>query len=497
MDYFIIMDDLHCIDSDSLFSGWKRTYSNNEINFINNDKIYEPEELNTLLLYKTKEIVRPYNNLRVIGDITYFKKWKCSGCTIDIAMNRSKINCKVFLSSGIHPDEVEKYLNTRCIITGALKAEYFNGHKFSIVVNSIEILNNVTKLKEFKSICEDKGYFKNKKKIEWNIVKNIGIISKKNTQGYDDFCSQFNVPLDITLMQISLEGVKTSRECIEAIKNLQNKDLIIITRGGGDTGEISNAFDHIELFDIIKNSKVPIITAIGHEKDKGDKLLITNVSDLDFATPTTCAKDLNNKFYTPLIQIINNLLKCNEELFYELLEKNNDKLYEDLKCQLEYFIKSLFCGKIIKVDNDEINIIVEKNGKYYKNILNFDDEMKFIKQNISLKYDIDNALKDKNIAIINDKFNKLNTNKYKFSSNIQDNILKINKNEKINDKFLKTNANINTQYYLKRIPRTKSLNNLIKIRKILLWYKKQIKESMNGKVIDEIENIYNFIKNHL
>ena len=36
----------------------------------------------------------------------------------------------------------------------------------------------------------------------------------------------------------------------------------------------------------MKKSNVPIITAIGHEQDKGDKLLITNVSDIDFPTPT-------------------------------------------------------------------------------------------------------------------------------------------------------------------------------------------------------------------
>ena len=55
----------------------------------------------------------------------------------------------------------------------------------------------------------------------------------------------------------------------------------MIIRGGGDTSGISNSFDTIELFDAIYSSKIPIITAIGHEADTGDKLLITNVSDYD------------------------------------------------------------------------------------------------------------------------------------------------------------------------------------------------------------------------
>lgn len=467
----------------------------NEINSRNKHKIYEPKELNDLLLCKTKQIAYNYQELSLIGDIINFKKWKRSGCSFDITMNDSKINCKAWHHDGLQSNNIEEYVNTKCIITGFLRAEYYYGHKFIINVKSITKKDNDTKLKELKSICENKGYFEKKKKVEWNIIKRIGIISKENTQGYDDFCSQFNIPLDIKLQQITLEGVKTYKECMNSIDKLQNTDLIIIVRGGGDTGEISNSFDHIELFDIIKKSKVPIITAIGHEQDKDDKLLITNVSDIDFPTPTACAKDLNKKIYNPLIQIINNLINSNEKLFNNLLEKNNNKLYNDLECYLKYFIKGIFGGQIIKVVKDETNIIIEKNDKYYKCSLNFDNELKFKKQDISLKDDIMNALEEEDIAIIKKKFNKLNTNKDKLSTDIQDNIKTIEKNEKIKENFLETNASKITQYYLKQIPKTKNLHNLIKIKNLLLWYKEQIEESMNCKDIDEIKDIYYFIKN--
>ena len=456
--------------------------------FGNNDKIYEPKELNDLLLHETRQISNNYKELSLIGDIINYKKWKHSGCSFDITMNDSKINCKAWEYDGLH--NVEEYINTQCIIKGFLIAEYFHGHKFIINVNSITLLHNDTKLKELKSICEKKGYYENKKRVDWNTIKKIGIISKEKTQGYDDFCNQFKVPLDITLSQISLEGVKTSKECIEAIQTLQDKDLILIIRGGGDTAEISNSFDTIELFDRIKTSNIPIITAIGHEQDKGDKLLITNVSDKDFPTPTSCAKDLNKNFYNPLLQIIDNLLTSNEAIFDNLIEQNNATLYKELKCYLDYFIKSLFGGQIIKV-NDETNIIIEKNGKYYKSNLNFDNELNFKKQDIHLKDEIINALEEENIAIIKENFNKLN----KESTNIQDTIHNIEKNEKIKDTFVQANANKMTQYYLKQIPKRTNLNNLIKIRRVLLWYKEQIEDSMYGKDIDEIKNIYTFLKN--
>lgn len=483
------MDFSHDTDTDSEFV--------NEITTINNDKTYEPKELNDLLLNEIQQIAYNYQELSLIGDINNFKKWKCFGCSFDITMNNSKINCKAWVSNGLQPNIVEEYINTQCIITGCLIAEYFHGHKFHLNVNSISLIHNDTKLTKLKLICETKGFFENKKKVEWNIIKKIGIISKQNTQGYDDFRSQFNVPLDITLRQISLEGNKTSRESIEAIKTLQDNDLIIIIRGGGDTGEISNSFDVIELFDRIKKSNVPIATAIGHEQDKGDKLIITNISDIDFPTPTACAKDLNNKFYNPLIQTIDDVLISNEQLFHDLLEKNNAKLYKDLRCYLEYFKKGIFSGQIIKIDDNETNIIIEHNGKYYNNNLNFDSELKLKKQDITLIDEIENALDEHNIATIKKKFNKLNTKTDKLSTDILDNIKIIEKNKKIEDKFYNSNASKMVQYYLKQIPTDPDFNKLIKIRKLLLWYKQQIEESMDGKNIDEIKDIYNFIKNIL
>ena len=126
-----------------------------------NIKIYQPKELNDLLLNKTINIAMEFKKVSVMGDITNFKKWKRSGCSFDITMNDNKMNCKVWERDGIYSNDVKKYDNTKCIITGFLDATYFYGHKFIINVISISLMNNDTKLKELKSICEKNGYFKN------------------------------------------------------------------------------------------------------------------------------------------------------------------------------------------------------------------------------------------------------------------------------------------------------------------------------------------------
>ena len=379
--------------------------------------IYNPKELNSMLLNLTTDISYTIPEISVCGDITNFKKWKRSGCSFKISINGDSIECKCWtrpnkkvgdISSSYNdltPGDIEKFLNTRCTVTGNIRAEYFYSHKFVLDINTITHTNNKTKLNELKTICQTKKYFENKKTINWTNIKSIGIISKQNTQGYDDLRNQFKFDsiVNITLEEITLEGPKTSRECIKAIKNLQNMDIIIITRGGGDTSEISNSYDTIELFDCIKLSNVPIITAIGHEQDKGDKLLITNVSDNDFSTPTTLAKDLNHKFYEHIDYISNEILQLYDKWFYTKIDQDINTLYDTLYSLIEDILTHKLGAKIIKLTKEESNIIIELDGKYYKNTIHYQDECD-ISDDISTRNDIINALDTRNINTVDELF---------------------------------------------------------------------------------------------
>ena len=126
-------------------------------------------------------------------------------------------------------------------------------------------------------------------------------------------------------------------------------DFIIIIRGGGSTIDISNSFDKIELFNVIKQSRIPIITAIGHEADKDDKLLITNISDYDFPTPTRASLELNKIIVKPIInkikEKIDNVKEKYKELYNEIFEKIREKINIT----------------IINVKDDDKTIIIQRN----------------------------------------------------------------------------------------------------------------------------------------
>ena len=79
---------------------------------------------------------------------------------------------------------------------------------------------------------------------------------------------------------------------IEAIKNFNSNnfpdppDVIIVARGGGSIEDLM-PFNDEKLALAVYNSKIPIISAIGHETDY---TIIDLVSDLRVPTPTAAAE---------------------------------------------------------------------------------------------------------------------------------------------------------------------------------------------------------------
>jgi len=457
------------------------------------DIIYNPSELNKILLNETKNIAINFQKINIIGDIKDFRKWKRSGCSFKLYLNNDSIDCKVWESSGLFADDIKKFINTQCIVSGAVNADYFNGHRFSINVDNIKMQNNDTKLNELKLICEERNFFKNKKEINWTKITNIGLISKKHSQGYDDFCNQFKIPISLSLEEIPLEGSKTVKECCSAIKKLQKScDIIFIVRGGGNTVEISNSFDNIKLFEMIKTAKVPIITAIGHEQDKGDKLLITKVSDYNFSTPTSLANELNDYILKVIIKKIDYLLDDNYESFTHIIEKEDNFLYNQLKDFLQNFIKYIFGGQIVKVEDDETSIIINRNNNYYKIKLNFSEKLNLTEKKISYKNMLLDALDKKDIININKYFNLLKNDVNKIEKNIKDLLIKLKENNNFLSKYLNsTKKKINSHYLIENKLNKVSKSNLIKDKATLLLYKDILGSAEN---LHEISKIYIFLK---
>jgi exodeoxyribonuclease VII large subunit len=350
-------------------------------------------KLNEILFERCCEISEEFPEISLKGEIVDCKFFKNnSGISFKIKDEYGMFNCKCWNYKNIDIFSIKENENSTCIISGFIKTNYFNNHYDFVLELNKDIIkeNDKSLIKSLKEECENKGYFLNKKRVDWNNIYKIGIISKKETQGYNDFITQLKVNFQIILKEIVLEGVNTEKTLIDAINDFQKEDIevILIIRGGGSTIEISNSFDKISIFDVMKKSNKPIITAIGHEADKDERLLITSISDLDYPTPSRLALEINK-----------DRLKIIEEQLKKIREKFMKKEYLVLSVYIEKWIKEKYGAMIITINDDDTFIIIEKNDKFYKirMTLRKDKEIKITNEDIMMKKMIEEAIKNYDI----------------------------------------------------------------------------------------------------
>ena len=92
--------------------------------------------------------------------------------------------------------------------------------------------------------------------------------------------------LEITILPVRVQGEQACDEIItalEAVNRDLNVDVIVLTRGGGSLEDLQ-AFNEEALALAIRQSRIPVVSAVGHEID-------VTICDLasDFRAPTPSA----------------------------------------------------------------------------------------------------------------------------------------------------------------------------------------------------------------
>lgn len=447
------------------------------------------QELNRQLTDEFDETLTKYESVSMKGEIIECKLWKDSlvQFTIKDGDNfMNKFKCKAWARNGIDLQRIISHENTTCIVTGVIKQNYWcGGRDFVLDLNDdIVFDNDNSRMKELKKECDMRGYFQDKKDIIWSCIKTIGLISKKDTQGYNDFMKQFKMPIKIIEKDIVLEGDNTEDTLICAILELQTMvDIILIIRGGGSTMDISSSFDRLRIFECIKHSRVPIITAIGHEADKDDKLLITSISDYDFPTPTRSATELNRILKEPYITKLNNAIVLIEKSFNVAIENMRDEEYLKLRCMFDRVVKDKFGGRIIDLNDREDYIIIHYNGNHYKMKIDFTNQMNITNEEIDIMNMIESGISDKDIDLIEDNIEEFITDKQMIKL-IKDSIKGIKNADKLEDKLSKSEPKKIKTLYCKCIQMdTSDCKQLIQLHSMYLWYRSALERLDDDDII--------------
>jgi exodeoxyribonuclease VII large subunit len=368
--------------------------------------------LKILLLEEQSEIAHKYPNLELKGDVKITKHWSNPSKTsfaifFDLIDSGESIRCSFWTKSKKEVEQFSDYNMKKCIVCCKLDVDKIF-HNFQLNVKKIQLNQEISKLDLLKQQCEEKGLLKNKKSVDWALVSRIGIISKKNTQGYSDFISQLQIPFHVDLEEIPLEGPQTATEIINKIKLFNSStheyDVLLVIRGGGNTTDIANSFDKIELFEAMKKSKIPIITAIGHHNDTKENLFITQISDVDYSTPTSLAKCINSSVFDDMNRNIGYKIQKLYEYFLTVMNEKQYKILFQLRNDVEEWVQQFSKYHVVDITNitEDKEILFLKDGKYYKQVVNFTNEVKMQKKDLEKKNTVMNLLNKNDIGSLLD-----------------------------------------------------------------------------------------------
>ena len=239
---------------------------------------------------------------------------------------------------------------------------------YQLQVEQIDIQGEGALLKIFelrKKKLMEEGLFdtKFKKKLPFLPTK-IGIITSSTGAVIMDIIDRVKkrFPMHLELYPVSVQGLKSANEIVLGLNyfNQYTKvDLVIIARGGGGVEDFM-PFNDENLVRAVFKSKIPVVSAIGHETDF---TLLDFVADVRAATPTAAAEiavpDINN-LRKEIKEIFKNLKFTIEIIFKDVNEKMRD---------LTKFLNIASLKNFIKNSNNSVSIVTKNLNFFLKNQL--------------------------------------------------------------------------------------------------------------------------------
>lgn len=336
-------------------------------------------------------------NLNVHSNGNIYFSLKDKYARIDAMASRDDVNIQLFDGAKVMAKGTVTY--------------YDRSGRIFLYVSEIELDgrgNLYQKYLELKEKLSKEGLFDPslKKKIK-RYPSSIGLITSTSGAAIKDVINLFrkrNKSSDIYIFPSLVQGESASENLIRGIKYFNEKekvDTIIIARGGGSFEDLF-VFNDENLAREIFASKIPIISAVGHEVDF---TICDFVADLRAATPTNAAElstisedelkdyllkkkvELNNLIekrlnlsHFKLLSIYKNISLKNQ--FYKINSMTRDLLYRETL--LNNSMKKILQGHSYELQNKKFYLQNFKLNKS-KEIENYSYRLKNISVKLSSK----------------------------------------------------------------------------------------------------------------
>lgn len=323
-----------------------------------NDKYITVTQLTRYIKHKIDQDVN-LNQVFLKGEISNFKAHTRGHFYFTLKDENSRINAIMFHSNASKlpflPEEGMKVL-----VTGKISVYEATGG-YQIYVNEMledGVGNLYVAFEQLKKKLEQEGLFasEHKRKIP-RIPNTVGIVTAPTGAAIKDILSTIKRrwPLAKTILFPSLvQGIEAKEDVARQIRRAQEYplDVLIVGRGGGSIEDLW-CFNEEIVARAIYDSKIPVISAVGHEVD----FTISDfVADLRAPTPTGAAEmavpnrmdvynyceqlkirankimekqlDINKQ---KLEQILNRYVLKNPISIYQIKEQDFDRLLDKLQ----------------------------------------------------------------------------------------------------------------------------------------------------------------------
>lgn len=328
-------------------------------------------------------------HLAIKGEISNLSGRDSGHVYFNLIDGNTQISCVMFKS--IADNFRDKLVEGSSLIVFGKVQVYEKQGKYQINVSNIveDEASYLNKLfLELKEKLLKLGYFDNtrKRKLPEKIYK-IGLICSKTSAAIIDFLTilESRHPLlEIILIDVHVQGDQASKEVSSAIRQLQSielLDLIVVTRGGGSAEDLF-IFNDEEISKAAFESKIPVLSAIGHERDT---CLLDLTADIVAGTPSIAAQMISENFFSSVREISYTLEKINDlirsRFKYERLklESDSNSLIENSSRIFEY--------RKLEIKNLLDNIQSCLENRFSSSKADLDNKLKLLKS-----YDITNIL---------------------------------------------------------------------------------------------------------
>ena len=261
------------------------------------------ESLSVSQLYQELKfhIETSFSNIKINGELSSFIRSQAGHYYFSLKDDDSILNGALFKFDAQNNTELTKLKDGDLVEVIGKVTLYNKRSNVQVIAKNIRPLNKKGHLKEkfekLKLKLSKEGLFDvSRKRSFTKNIKKIAVISSPSAAGLQDFIKIIKRNCffyDLLVIPSLVQGEKAAPLIIEAMNKIESRediDLVVLTRGGGSLEDLW-CFNDESLVRKIADFKIPVLTAIGHERDN---TLSDFAADLRVETPSAAAEYLSN-----------------------------------------------------------------------------------------------------------------------------------------------------------------------------------------------------------